>query len=347
MKTCEALARAGARVVLVVPARRTQIIDDPFGYYAVEKVFSIVRLPVVDLIYFGRIGFWLESLSFSIFELIYALTHRASVYYSREDLPLYILSFFKKNIVWESHGGRINFLVRRILQVSDKMVVITNGIKNFYEKNNIRVKTLVAPDGIDLKSFADPESKDKARVRLGLPLDRKVALYIGRLDGWKGADTLFEAAAFLPTDIIVAMIGGEEKQIDKLKKQYPSVRFLGFHPYRELADNQAAADVLVLPNTGKDEVSALFTSPMKLFSYMAAERPIVASNLPSLREVLSEESAQFFTPDDPRSLAEAIQKVCADPSRAEKLAAKARADVVHYTWEERAKSILAFIQHTT
>lgn len=343
MKTCEALAHAGARVTLLVSSRRTSVTEDPFVYYAVEPLFVIKKLPVADFIFLGRIGFWLESLSFSCMALWYTLWHRANVIYSRDELPLFFISFFKKNIMWESHGGRINFLMRRVLRVSKKIVVITNGIKSFYEKHNIIVKTLVAPDGIDLKAFANPESNEVARVRLGLPQGKKVALYIGRLDGWKGTDTLLEATALLPADILVAVIGGEANQIEKLKKQYPSVKFLGFRPYRELADNQAAADVLVLPNTGKDEVSAQFTSPMKLFSYMAAGKPIVASNLPSLREVLGEESALFFTPDDPHSLAEAIQKVYAEPERAHNLAARARADVVHYTWEERARSILAFV----
>jgi glycosyltransferase involved in cell wall biosynthesis len=82
---------------------------------------------------------------------------------------------------------------------------------------------------------------------------------------------------------------------------------------------------------------------MKLFSYMAAGRPIVASNLPSLREVLTEESAVFFTPDDPESLASAIRYICDSPERGALLAERAKTDVLRYSWDARARYILKFI----
>ena len=135
------------------------------------------------------------------------------------------------------------------------------------------------------------------------------------------------------------IIGGEHEQVTSLQSKYPRVRFLGFRPYRELADNQAAADVLILPNTGKDEISALFTSPLKLFTYMASGRPIVASDLPSIREVLDESCAYFVPPDDAQALARAIAAALKD-SAAQQKAARARELVVSYTWAARAKKIL-------
>lgn len=343
MKTCEALARAGAQVELLVSARHSDIVADPFTYYAIEPAFAIKRVPVLDLVWLGRIGFWLESVSFAFFAMFYTL-HSPGVIYSRDELPLFLLSFFRKNVVWESHTGRYNFLVRRMLRASSKIVVISEGLKQFYERKGFRAKMLVAPDGIDLATFAHPEPKEEARKRLGLPLDKKIALYIGRLDGWKGVNVLLDATAILPSDILVAIIGGEEEQVKKLRVEYPHVLFLGYHPYRELADNQVAADILILPNTSKDVVSAQFTSPMKLFSYMAAGRPVVASDLPSLREVLHEGSAVFFEPDNARSLAQAIAEILSNPARAEQVASRARTDVARYTWDARALSILSFTQ---
>jgi glycosyltransferase involved in cell wall biosynthesis len=342
MKTCEALAEAGAQVELLVPARHTHIKESAFAYYAVKENFSVTYLPVLDLIWLGRVGFWLESLSFSFFVLINTLGARG-VLYSRDELPLFLLSFFQDNTVWESHTGRSNFLTRRLLRKGSKLVVISEGLKRFYSDKNKDLQILVAPDAIDLAAFLHPQSKGAARTRLGLPQDKKVALYIGRLDGWKGVSTLFDAAKHLPQDILVAVIGGEESELQKFRRDYPEIVFLGARPYRELADNQAAADVLVLPNTGKDNISAQFTSPMKLFSYMAAGRPIVASDLPSLREVLSEENAVFFEPDNAVSLAGAIMKVCGDPNLARRVADTARTDVARYTWSVRAQSILTFL----
>ena len=66
MKMCEAFARRGAVVELVVPNRRTHIAGDPFDYYGVEENFSITRLSVIDSVSLGRLGFLLETLSFAI-----------------------------------------------------------------------------------------------------------------------------------------------------------------------------------------------------------------------------------------------------------------------------------------
>jgi glycosyltransferase involved in cell wall biosynthesis len=344
MKTCEAFAQAGARVVLVVPNRKTNITEDPFAYYGAQRVFAIRRIPTLDLVWLGRAGFWLESASFAVSSVLYSLLRGRGLYYSRDEFPLWMLSFFNAHTVWESHTGRFNFLTRRLLGAGKKCVVISHGLKDFYLKRGVQSSILVAPDAIDLSAFQNPESQEESRKRLGLPLDKKLALYIGRLDGWKGVETLFEASKLLPHDIQVAVIGGEKAEIEKLSQLYLHVTFLGARPYTELPDNQAAADVLVLPNTGKDIVSVQFTSPMKLFSYMAAGKPIVASDLPSIREVLDEKNAVFFAPDDPSALAGAMQKVFSDYASAMRLAQHAKESVANYSWENRAKSIITFLQ---
>ena len=344
MKTCEAFTRAGSIVELVVPNRKTDIAEDPFSYYAVDNSFAIKRVPVMDLIWLGRVGFWLESVSFALFAVAYVLRHRAAVYYSRDEFPLWLLSYFVSTVVWESHTGRENFFTRRFMRAGRKCVVISHGLKEWYQTKKAGAAILVAPDAVDLRSFTHPESQEAARQRLGLPADKKIALYIGQLDGWKGVSTLLEASKlFSAEDPLVAIIGGEKAGLQKLAATYPKVLLLGPRPYTELADNQAAADVLVLPNTGTDPVSVHFTSPMKLFSYMTSGRPIVASDLPSLKEVLTAESAAFFTPDDPQSLAEAVRSMCSNPDRAARLAARAKTDVLGYSWDARARSILDFI----
>ena len=73
---------------------------------------------------------------------------------------------------------------------------------------------------------------------------------------------------------------------------------------------------------------------MKLFEYMASGNPIVASDLPSIRQVLNENNSILVAPEDPVALAEGIKKaVNKDTS---KLAAKAKEDVLAYSWTERA-----------
>jgi glycosyltransferase involved in cell wall biosynthesis len=88
---------------------------------------------------------------------------------------------------------------------------------------------------------------------------------------------------------------------------------------------------------------AYFMSPLKMFEYMAAGRPIVATDLPSAREILDDKSAVIVKPGDAEDLARGILKVLRDEEAAAFLAENARAKVKNYSWDERVKNILKFI----
>ncbi len=343
MKTCEALAQSGADVELVVPTRTNSISKDPFEYYGVSRSFGITTLTVPDLVSLESIGFFLSSLYFAERARWTKSFQEADIIYSRDALVLLQYLLLVRRLVYEAHGAPA-FLARMLARFAYRIVVISKATgESFVAVGVPREKIVVAPDGVDLDAFAHPESKEAARSRLGLPQDRKVVLYVGRVDGWKGVDTLCEAAALLSSDTQVAIIGGESEQVKVLHARHPNVRFLGFRPYRELADNQAAADVLVLPNTGKSEVSMLYTSPLKLFTYMASGVPMVVSDTPATREILDDDDAYFFTPDDPHSLADKVKIALAEAEQARGKASRAKEKVNGYTWQKRAGIILQFL----
>lgn len=344
VRTCEALAKQRVGVELVVPGRTTDITQDVSVYYGAERNFSITPLWVPDFLRLGRIGFLLSALLFARRVVRHTNAQKPDVIYSRDRVVVLVLAYLTRTkLVWEIHGEESAGIVKR-LAPRVRIVAITAGIRDELVRQGAAPEHIcVAPDGVDLIPFAHTESKAEARTRLGLSQEGKIVMYIGRLDGWKGTDTLLEASKLFSKEARLVIIGGEPPQVVALQKKYPHVMFLGYRPYREIASNQSAADMLVLPNTGRDITSARFTSPLKLFTYMASGKPIVASDLPSIREVLSEREAYLVEPDNAQALADGIVQVLTAsgaPARAE----AARAKVTDYTWDKRAERILACIQ---
>lgn len=341
MKTCEALARAGHEVELLAPRRRNHLSDDPFAYYGISAAFTLRRLFTID-IKGGRLAFLLQECSFAIAAAL-ALTDRTRAIYGRDELVLMLLFLLgHRNLVWESHDGAWNRAARFIARRARAVAVVSRGLRDFYVERGIdAAKIAVIPNAIDTEQFAHAESKAAARTRLGLPLEEKIALYIGRLDGWKGVRTLLDASELLYTVRVVLI--GDGADLELLRGTYPRATLLGPRPYSELADNQAAADVLVIPNTGASRISAEFTSPLKLFAHMASGVPIVASDLPSIREIVDEKTAILVAPDDANALADGIRRSLAEVGASKVRATEAQEISHRYNWSARAAAIGALL----
>jgi glycosyltransferase involved in cell wall biosynthesis len=346
---CEAFAKAGAEVELVVPWRYNSLKEDPYKYYMVEENFSIRRVPSFDLVWFGKIGFFIQEWTFFLSAVLFLLFSRKGrmVYVRGERLARGILSVLPpSSVVLETHIMPKDFnAYEKAFRHARSVVVVTR-----YYENELRDKGITnifyAPDAVTISDFDIAISKADARKELGLPLDKKLAIYTGHLYVWKGVDVLAQAAQSLQEDTIIVFVGGSPEDITPFRKNYAvdsRISILGQHPYKEIPLYLKAADVLVLPNTAKESVSRWYTSPIKLFEYMASGRPIVASDLPSIRDVLDETNAVLVPPDEPEALAQAITDLCNDAARADAIATMAYKDVAQYTWKKRAQSILDFV----
>ncbi|HVV15532.1 MAG TPA: glycosyltransferase family 4 protein [Candidatus Paceibacterota bacterium] len=343
MKMCEALAAQGADVELLVPRRPNSITADPFAYYGVEPSFRIQALPSLDTSVQGKAGFWLHRLTFSV-ACAWRLRHeKEGLLYSRDELAIWLLSFFLRlPMVFEAHEGRWNFAVRRASRVCRFLAVISQGLADFFRERGVpENKLLLLPDAADYALFAGaPPSM--LRQELGIHADVPLIMYTGHLYAWKGANALAQAASYLP-DAFFVFIGGTDQELGRFKAAYgaqKNVRIVGWRPHAELPGHLSTADVLVLPNSAQEDISRLYTSPLKMFEYMAAGKPIVASDLPSIREVLDGETAYFAAPDDPEALAEAIARALADRAGARERASAAQEKAKGFSWAERAASVL-------
>ena len=175
----------------------------------------------------------------------------------------------------------------------------------------------------------------------------KNIIYIGQLYPWKGVDILIKALREIP-DAVLTIVGGlsYEKDIYRLKKlaeetgMKSRVQFKGFVSHKYIRQYLMTADVGVIPLTD-NVMSRYFTSPLKMFEYMSVGLPIAASDLPTIREVLTDhENAVLIKPGDSEDLARGIKKLLYDKELANKLAKKAYEDVGQYSWGMRAEKII-------
>jgi len=358
MKMCQAFCNLGHQVKLVAAKRINRQFKgiDAFEYYKIPEKFPVVRLSLLDLVALPlpARGVWvfIQNTSFALSSFFYFLFKKTDLIYSRDEFSLFFLSFLKKNLVLELHTFPSSkfFLYKRVFKKVKKIVVINSKLKELIVGLGIEPdKILIAHDGVDLDQFDIGESKEQARRKLSLPLDKKLIIYTGQLFEWKGVYVLAQASQFLDDDCRIFFVGGMEKDIKNLerfiqKKNLDKISVLGHRPPDLIPLYLKAADLLVLPNSAKEEISKHWTSPMKMFEYMASKRPVVASELPSLKEVLNDSNAVLVKSDDSKALAQGINSCLKKPNLSAKIATQALEDVRQYTWTKRAEKILNFIK---
>lgn len=359
VKLSSAFASQGADVTIFAPWRLNPLQADLYAYYGVERNFLVHYLPSIDLLWlpFGkRFWFTVQLFSFSSIAAFWLFLRYGfwgglgdTVIFSHDHIPLFFVSFFAPRIFYDIHRypGRTWFY-GRVFKRAIGFSVQTKWKAAALQKDFgvPASKVVYWPNGTDIERFDIPFTREEARERLGLPQDKKLILYVGSLQHWKGVDTLIAAAKLLPADTVVYIVGGNNSEIAKLKTNNLELitegrlAFVGQRPWMEVPLWLKAADVLVLPNTARDKESLRYTSPMKLFEYMASRRPIVASDIPSIREILNEDVAFFAEPDSADSFAAVIRQVLEHPDEARSRSDTARREVGQYTWNARAERIV-------
>ncbi len=345
-RMCDAFAEAGASLELVVP-KRPFIKESVRAYYGLRHEFPVTYLPVWDLT--GKIpfiGFFIQSLTFAFAALQYVRMKKYNgPIITRDQFTAFVFSLAGRNaFFYEAHTlpKRGSFFYRSIFKKATRIIVISDGLRDALVQQGVPSdKIVVERDAYEPSLFLKTGASSEIRQRLGVEEHKALIMYIGSLMRWKGVYTLLDAADMLPSTYHVVIIGGPQKDFEALEQYFHehhirNVSLKKQTPHSEIALYVRAADILVLPNSAVDDISRLYTSPLKLFDYLASARPIVASDVPSLHEIGDQFSGiSYFKPDDAGELARVITS--ADYRQHYKR------DMRAYTWDARASRILKLI----
>jgi glycosyltransferase involved in cell wall biosynthesis len=375
---CQAFAESGAEVTLLHPFRHQKDATlrgvKVFEYYGVPQLFEVRKLPNLDVILLEqffpkdifKILVFVHGMLWGLYVSFIACREQADLYYTRDSVIAFWLTWLRLPTVYEAHvvsGRRERLLVKRFVrrQALKLAVVLTSFIKaSLVEFGLSQDRVIVAPDGVDLLQFRDLPSKRECRIKLDLPLRPKIIGYIGRFKTMgleKGIPELVRAMAHLQSvngaEPLLLCVGGPMDPVpwylalaQQTGVQQKRLKFVNRVPNWEVPFWIRACDVVTIPWTWTD-FSAYYTSPLKLFEYMAAGVPTVATDLPSLREVLRHgQNAWLVKPNSPEALARGIRRLLSNSDLALKLAANARREVEKYSWYKRALTILKCLSTT-
>lgn len=360
MATCRAVAARGHHLTLLVRPDSSAPARDPFQFYGVAPLPNLV----IETVQTAG-GATARRVRMLWTGLRRALSGGIDLVYTR-DLGLAALlarvpASRRPPLVYESHGiapivaaampallGRatpapsprkIARLDRREALVwtrADAYVTITQTLADDLSKRyGTRDRVFVVPDGAAPVAVSAP-----------VPPSRPRAAYAGHLYPWKGVDIFLQALAAAP-EVDGLIIGGHPGEADLARVTTLAqslglgsrLTMTGLLPPHDVASMLAGADILVLPNTSTS-ISERYTSPIKLFEYMARGGAIIASDLPALREVLTHNvTAWLVPPGDVQALAGALTLLATDAALRARLGRAALALSADYTWDRRAERL--------
>lgn len=350
---CQAITECGHEVELLAPKRT---LPDELGHMDIRDHYGLrVEFPIRRVIWPPVMGGHLYGLR----SALYSLQAQPDLIFARHLPGATIAGLMGLPVICELHdmpGGNTGPLYLSLLGKSRglrKIVAITEALRRDlickYPRLHLESEICVFPDGVDIRMFNDLPDTRAARQELGIAQDGWLAGYAGHFYPGKGARLVLRVAYKCP-DINFLMVGGEPDTIASFQKELErrkigNVILAGFVPNRTLPNYLAACDILLLPQhrsvegSGGREIGS-YSSPMKLFEYMASGKAIISSDLPVLREILDNRIARLVPSSDVDAWANSIRELCNSPSLRRSLGREARRRSVDYSWTRRVEKML-------
>jgi glycosyltransferase involved in cell wall biosynthesis len=356
----KAFTAAGFNVIYVadaplaaLPQQVTQLQIQPL---AILDFFDELQLIHYNLRVIHRLGAIVRQFRPSLIYQRHAIFNFAGgAIAGRYDIPMILEAndsevWIKKHwsrLLFEDLGTRCEALA---LEFADRIAVVSAGVEEQLSRYRIeRKRYLLNPNGVDPEEFRPDIDGAPIREQYGLA-GHIVVGFIGSFTRWHGVETLFDAAvsSIQRESTLRFLMIGEGDLRSALQRRAAdlgleqSIIFTGLVPHSDAPRHLAASDILVSPHLGFEDGTKFFGSPTKLFEYMAMGKPIIASRLEQIGEVVRDgENGLQMTPGDASQLAVQILDLARDRELRTRLGAAARQEVVQrYTWKANVDRIL-------
>ncbi len=234
-----------------------------------------------------------------------------------------------------------------VLRGVQRLIFLTQSYaEELWLPRSVRSKTRIVRTGADIERFSPTVSGENLRQTLGLSASTPTLLFVGslhRANRYKGVDYLLKAMLQVKTtlpNVRLLIVGAGEllSEWQALAKQLEledTVTFLGAIDNHHLPEFYAVADSLVLPSLHGPE-----NSPVVVFEAMASGKPVIASDLAGVRDIVTQDSGVLVPPRDVDALARAITTVLSDSEFRKKAALHARQRAEMYSWDHCAREML-------
>lgn len=352
--TVAALAQQGISVCLAyVP---TADGSDPFSAYGIERPQTVELIPLArglpaplsklplhsNRLFFYRLRRWVRQEKNRARAPMLIMARHLKIAHALlnafPDIPLlYEAHEVFAEVAPTAKRASLTQIEKAVLQRAQALVAITQGTADDLKKRyRLNREFQILPDAVSW-----PEQiPEKTWHECGRHI-----IYAGSFFPWKGVQDLIAAAQWLP-GCRITLLGGTPERIRQYQTQVPAggaeVVFTGHVSHAQALQALAQACIAVLPN--RAEPNSLWSSPLKLFEYMACGCAVVASDLASLREILADDEAIWAPPADPQALASAIRRLTSDPVQAKRLGEHLRERAKNYTWAARAKKLIMIMR---
>ena len=360
INTASALAAEGLDVELIIPRkwrtlgkRKTLLHKQLIDFYHIENGFDITQLLSLPFS-----PFKLTKVVHGLLAPIYARISNHDIIYTRNSMPALVALALRKKVIFEAfrvfdqHKSDAVTYLAKLTNSLDSLIIAAQSLpskETLIQAGAAGENLSVIPTGFNPGHLTPLLTKAQARRKLGWNEQDKIACYTGRIDIDKGVYTILELAKRTP-EINYVLIGYSKDYNDDwildaaARKGLQNVRWFPWVTLKNLAKYLYAADVLIIPPTAEPMLKYGGTVlPMKSLIYMGAGRCILAPALPDTKNILNEHNATLIEPDNIDSAQEGIERIFEDEAWAQSMARQAQLDSKNFTWQSRAKRIIAFM----